>query len=159
MLKLNLVQNYRYYCDHSASNTFLTNSQDPLIHTPPPSLLKIYDIRKENSKDWTVLDSGATIHFLVIDTTATTVTPADNYSTVTIPDGISFKSTHVRKLDLLHLTVAARLSHVIPGLASQSLMSAVQLTDAGYGVNFLKHCITVTYNSRVVLEGARDFTN
>ena len=38
-------------------------------------------------------------------------------------------------------------------------MSVVQLTDAGCGVNFLKHCVTVTYNGRIVLEGARDITN
>ena len=52
--------------------------------------------------------------------------------------------------------MAAILGHVIPGLASRSLMSVVQLTYAGCGANFLKHCVTMTYNGRVVLEDAKD---
>ena len=77
------------------------NNQEPFINTQPPtSLLKVYDVRRENSKDWDVLDSGATGHFLVIDATATKVTPAENPVTVTIPDGSTLKSTHVRVLDL-----------------------------------------------------------
>ena len=127
-----------------------------LLH---PSLLKIYDVRKENSKDWAALASGATHHFLVIDTTACKVTPADNPITVTMPDGSALNSTHVRKLDLPQLPMAARLGHVIPGLDSRSLMSVVQLTGVGCGVNFLKHCVTVTYNDRVVLGGAREISN
>ena len=95
MLKSNPIQSDKSYCDYYASNTFPTNSQEPLIHTPPPSLLTIYHIRKESSKYWDVLDSGATSHFLVINTTATKVAPADNPVTVTIPDGTTLKSTHV----------------------------------------------------------------
>ena len=124
------------------------NRQEQFIQTPPPSLLKIYDVRKENSKYWDVLDSGATSHILVIDATATKVIPADNSLTDTIPDGTTLTSTHVRKLDLPQIPMAARLGHVIPGLASQSLISVIQLTDAGCGVNFLKHCATVTYNGK-----------
>ena len=156
MIKTNPVQSENYYCDHFASSTFPVNNQEPFVNTPPPSLRKIYDVRKENSKDWAVLDSGATSHFLVIDATATKVTPATNPVTVTIPDGSTLKSTQVRKLDLPQLPMAARIGHVIPGLASRSLISVVQLTDAGCGVYFLKHCVTVTYRGRVVLEGAKD---
>ena len=96
MLKANPVQSDNYYCDHHASTVFPMNNQEPRINTPPPSLLKIYDVRKENSKDWAVLDSGATSHFLVIDTTATKVTPAENLVIVTLPNGSTLKSTHVR---------------------------------------------------------------
>ena len=95
------------------------------INTPPPSLLKIYDVKKDNSKDWAILDSGATSRFLVIDAAATQVTPADNPITTTIPDGTTLKSTHVRKLDVPQLPMAARLGHIMPGLASQSLMPVV----------------------------------
>ena len=38
-------------------------------------------------------------------------------------------------------------------------MSVVQLTDAGCGVYFLKHCVTVTYRGRLVLEGAKDISS
>ena len=55
--------------------------------------------------------------------------------------------------------MTARLGHVIPGLVSRSLMHVVQLTDDGYGGNILKHCATMPYNDRVVLEGVRDITN
>ena len=156
MIKTNPVQSENYYCDHFASSTFPVNNQEPFVSSPPPSLLRIYDVRKENSKEWAILDSGASSHFLVVDATATKVTPAKNPATVTTPDGSTLKSTHVRELDLPQLPMAARIGHVIPGLASRSLISVVQLTDHGCGVYFLKHCVTVTYRGRVVLEGARD---
>ena len=91
--------------------------------------------------------------------TATHVTPAENPVTVILPDGSTLKSTHVRELDLPQLPMAARIGHLIPGLASQSLISMVQLTDAGCEVYFLKHCVTVTYRGRVVLECAKDINN
>ena len=158
VLKAKPMQSDRYYCDHDASNVFPVNNQEPFINTPPPSLLKICDVRKENITDWAVLDSGATSHCLIIDATATKVTHANNPVTFTIPDGSTLKSTH-RELDLPQLPMAARIGHVIPGLASRSLMSVVQLTYAGCGVHFLKHYVTVTYRGRVVLEGAKDINN
>ena len=116
MIKTNPVQSDNYYCDHVASTTFPMNNQEPLISLLFPSLLKIYDVRKENSKEWAILDSGASSHFLVVNATATKVTPAKNPVTVTIPDGSTLKSTHVRELDLPQLPIAARIGHVIPGL-------------------------------------------
>ena len=46
-----------------------------------------------------------------------------------------------------------------PRSASQSLVAVVQLTNDGCGVNFLKHCIIVTYHGRVVLQGAKGTSN
>ena len=135
----NPFQHNSYYCEQYASNTFPANSQEHSSTHLPTSLLNIYDVRKKNRKDWAVLDSGATSHFLVIDAPATKVTPAENPVTITIPDGSTLKSTHVRELDLPQLPMAAKIGHVIPGLASRSLMSVVQLTDSGYGVYFLKN--------------------
>ena len=51
---------------------------------PTPNLLKIYDARKENIKEWAVLDLGAASHFLVVDVTASKVIPTYNPITFTI---------------------------------------------------------------------------
>ena len=41
-------------------------------------------------KDWTVLDSGATSHFLVTAATTTNITPASSPITAKLPDGVIF---------------------------------------------------------------------
>ena len=60
----------------------------------------MYDVRKDNVKKWAVTDSWAISHFLVVDATMCKVTPTDNPIAITIPDGTTFKSPHVHKLDL-----------------------------------------------------------
>ena len=70
------------------------------------------------------------------DAHTSSVTPAINPISMTLPDGSKVKSTHQCTLDLPGLPVAARNGHIIPGLASNSLMSVVVLGDAGCEVSF-----------------------
>ncbi len=58
-------------------------------------------------------------------------------------------------LDLPKLPAAARLAHIIPGLATHSLISTTKLCNAGCEVKFTKIGCFVTYNGRTVLCGRK----
>ena len=62
-------------------------------------------------------------------------------------------STHTCTLDLPELPTKARLGHIIPGLASDSLLLVIKLCNAGCEVLFNKIGCTVKYRGRIVLTG------
>ena len=102
-----------------------------------------------------ILDSGATSNFLMMDAYTSSVTPAINPISVTLPDGSKVKSTHQCTLDLPDLPVAARNGHIIPGLASILLLSVVVLCDAGCEVSFNKYGVVVKYKGKTFLRGSK----
>ena len=116
-------------------------------------LLKTVDINVENIKEWAILDSGATSHFLVVDAPVDDVMKADNPINVKQPDGAYVASTHTCNLKIPNLPQAARLAHLIPGLASHSLVSVVRLCNAGCRVTFTKIDCVVEYRGRTIMKG------
>ena len=99
-------------------------------------LLATVNINVKNIKEWEILDSGATSNFLVSDAPVTNIRPVVNPLSVKIPNGQSVASTHTCELNLPNLPHNARLrlGHILPGLASHSLVSVVRLCNAGYEV-------------------------
>ena len=89
----------------------------------------------ENIKEWAILDSGATSHFLVTEAPTSEMTIATMQIRVTIPDGLQVQSTHTCTLAIPELPDAARIGHIIPGLASHSFLSVVKLCNAGCEVS------------------------
>jgi hypothetical protein len=65
------------------------------------------------------------------------------------------KSTHEAELDLPMLPPAARHIHIVPALASSSLISMGQLCDAGCTIAFTATEVTVSVNDAIVLIGHR----
>ena len=116
-------------------------------------LLATIDINSKNIKEWAILDSGATSNFLVSDAPVTNIRPASNPLSVKIPSGQSVASTHTCELNLPNLPQNARMGHILPGLASHSLVSVVRLCNAGCDVEFTKIGCTVKHRGRVVLKG------
>jgi hypothetical protein len=55
-------------------------------------------------------------------------------------------STHTAELHLLGLPLAARQVHIVPSLASQSLLSIGQVCDAGCKVAFDAETVTVSHD-------------
>ena len=105
------------------------------------------------------MDSGATSHFLVPEAPVTNVQPALTPLRVTIPDGNQVSSTHTCELDIPGLPKKAREGHIIPGLSKHSLISAVQLCNAGCDVILTKIGAIVKYRGRIILEGSKSTTN
>ena len=104
---------------HSTRDKYATNT-----------ILSTVDINMKSIKDWAILDSGATSHFLFTTAPITNITPASNSLTVKLTYGACVSSTHTCTLTLPQLPKRARESHIIPGLASHSLMSVVKLFNA-----------------------------
>ncbi len=117
------------------------------------SLLKTINLNQENIKEWAILDSGATSHFLVVDAPCEDIQPALMPLTVRQPDGAQVRSSHTCSLHIENLPKNARVAHVIPGLASHSLLSVVRLCNAGCKVIFTKINCCVKYRGRTVLRG------
>ncbi len=60
---------------------------------------------------------------------------------------------HTCTLDLPMLPVGARAAHIIPGLASHSLLSIVTMCNAGCTVTFTKINCTIAYRGRTIIYG------
>jgi hypothetical protein len=103
------------------------------------------------------VDSGCTGHFLLVDAPCLNKVKSRTLLTVRLPNGATMESSHTAELDIPELNAAASKSHVIRGMANQSLLSVGQLFDEGYIVTF-KHASVTIYNSAKsqILNGPRD---
>ena len=117
------------------------------------NLLSTITLTAENIKEWAILDSGATSHFLVLEAPTRHTEVATNPLIVRLPDGARVKSTHTCELELSQLPPEARIGHIVLGLASHSLLSVVKLSNAGCTVEFTKIGCTVRYRGKIVLRG------
>ena len=72
------------------------------------ALLSTVYINMKSIKDWEILDSGATSHFLVTTAPITNITPVSNPLAVKLPYGACVSSTHTFKLTLPQLPTRSR---------------------------------------------------
>ena len=138
-----------------AANELLANVQQPSHQPTPNMLLSTFNVNRHNIREWAILDSGASSHFLCLDAPVTNKQIANDPITVIQPDGYTMTSTHDSDLDLPQLPRAARRCHILPAI-KQSLISVVKLCEAGCEVKFIKWGvgIEIRYRGRIVLEGA-----
>jgi hypothetical protein len=101
-------------------------------------LLKTISANANTIKQWAILDSGATSHFLTTNAPATNICSTAIPLVARLPNGNKVQSTHTCTLDLPDLPIAARHAHIIPGLALHSLLSVVTMCNAGCKVTFTK---------------------
>ena len=85
----------------------------------------------------------------------TNITPAINPLSVKLPDGACVSSTHTCTLTLPQLPTWVREGHIIPGLASHSLMSVVKLCNAGCEVTLTDIDCQIKHLGRIVLRGSK----
>ena len=78
-----------------------------------------------------ILDSGASSHFLLTDAHCTNIMTATESIKVQLLNGTQVKSSYTTELDTPQLPVKARKAHIVPGLATHSLVSVVKLCNAG----------------------------
>ncbi len=116
-------------------------------------LLKTILTDAANIRNWAILDSGATRHFLTTDAPAINIIPATVPLITQLPNGDKVQSTHTCTLDLPNLPPGAQAAHITPGLASHSLLSVVTMYNAGCTLTFTKINCTITYRGRVIICG------
>ena len=105
--------------------------------------------------NWAILDSGATSNFLTTGAHVTNIQPTQKPIVARLPNGEQVRSTHTGTLDLPDLPVAAHLAHIIPGLASHSLISVVTLCNARCDVLLTKIGCTITHCGRTIMCGSK----
>jgi hypothetical protein len=77
------------------------------------ALLKTIDFELEDIKNWAILDSGATSHFLLSTAPATNIRPTQMPLRAKLPNGEAIESTAECDLMIPGLPEAARRAHVI----------------------------------------------
>ena len=148
---------------HKATQMLKNHVQQPKINSTyahaANSLLATINFNLEDIRNWAILDSGATSHFLIPDAPTINVRPATHPLHVTMPDGNSVHSTHTCELDLPQLPKRARQGHIIPGLSKHSLLSVIKLCNAGCEVELKDIGATVKYRGKIVLQGKKCTNN
>ena len=90
-------------------------------------LLKTVKFNLEDIREWAILDSGVTSHFLVANAPANGVTLTTSPISMRQPDGTKVQLLYTCTLCVLQILEKAQLAHVIPGLALHLLPSAIHL--------------------------------
>ncbi len=104
---------------------------------------------------WAILDSGTTSHFLTTAAPMTNMRPTSKFIIAQLPNGKRIHSMHTCTLGIPALPASVQYAHIIPGLASYSLISIVTLCNTGCNVVFTKIGCTITYHSKVILCGSK----
>ena len=138
----------------------MANVNAPSWQPPPTGLTSTINTNLENIREWAILDSGASSHFLQVDAPLLQKRKTANPIIVTVANGEKASSTHEGFLDVPGLPTAARNAHVIPGI-KHSLLSIVRLSNAGCEVKFHKWGIgvEVRYRGKVIMEDRKSTIN
>jgi hypothetical protein len=105
-----------------------------------------YTVYTPHPKHIAIVDSGCTGNYLKVTAPVTNKKLALTPIHVTFPDGTSIQSTHTCELLLPQLPIAATKAHIIPGLATSSLLLVGQLVDANCSVNSDRTSVEVLHN-------------
>lgn len=84
-----------------------------------------------NDTNKAILDSGATSNFFTTDAPVKNIQLDKQPILVKIPNGKQLQSTHTCNLNIPGLPPQATKGHLIPGMKGHSLVSLVQLCNAG----------------------------
>jgi hypothetical protein len=82
---------------------------------------------------------------------ATNILPTTMPIITCLPNGERVHSTHTCTLDLPLLPPSAQLAHMIPGLASHSLLSVVTMCNAGCTITFTMIGCTIMYRGKTIV--------
>ena len=132
----------------------MANVGVPTWQPTPKSLVSTINTNLANIREWAILDSGASSHFLQGNAPLLQKKKTANPIVVTVANGEKASSTHEGFIDVPGLPTAARNAHVIPGI-KHSLLSIVGLCNAGCEVNFHKWGVSVEvrYKGKVIMKG------
>jgi hypothetical protein len=75
---------------------------------------------------------------------------------VRLPNGDTITTTHTATLNIPSLPQAARLAHILTGLAQHSLLSVGKMCESGCSVTFTASNVKVTNGDSTILMGNRD---
>ncbi len=141
--KSNADVSFSYYCSIPTHNYAFAGSV----------LLRTINTDANTIEQWANLNSGATSHFLTTNAPMTNILPAIVLLVAHLPNGARVESTHTCTLDIPFLLPRAQAAHIIPGLASHSLLSIVTMCNAGCTIIFTKIGCTIVYHGGAIVCG------
>ena len=103
-----------------------------------------------------LFNSGASSHFLLSTAPVLNKMVADRPLTVKLPNGDNVRSSHIAELDLPLLPRGGREAHIVPGLVSHSLVSVVQLCNAGCQVDVKDILCEIRYRGKTIVQCSKD---
>jgi hypothetical protein len=114
-------------------------------------LLKMITSDADTIRRWAILNSGATSHFLTTSAPAANILLTAMPIIAHLPNGNQVHSTHTCMLDIPSFPLGACAAHIIPGLASHSLLSIVTMCNVGCTITFSKIGCTIVYHGRRIV--------
>jgi hypothetical protein len=102
-----------------------------------------------------VADSAATDHFFTIDAPIYNQRMTDCPIKICAANGGILESMHIGEISVPHLPTQSCSVHVVPGLASMSLLAMGPLCDAGCTIEFTATTVEVKLCDNLVLQGNR----
>eukprot|EP00804_Cyclotella_cryptica_P021893 CCRYP_000851-RA/>CCRYP_000851-RA protein AED:0.26 eAED:0.15 QI:0/0/0/1/0/0.33/3/0/868 len=116
----------------------------------------IHQLRQAHpSKEFAILDSGATAHFIVQGANVLNQKTTSHPLRIKLPDGSFITSTHTCNLNIPWLPVSMTEAHIVPGLTHSSLVATKKFCDAGCKVLFDANVCHIFHNGKLVLTGTR----
>ena len=106
----------------------------------------------KNQHEWAILDSGASSTFLLSQAPVRNAQVATKPLHIKLPNGTTIQSSHIAELALPQLPQQARLAHIVPSLASHSLVSVVKLCNAGCKVMINDISCEIHYRGKPVIK-------
>jgi hypothetical protein len=116
-------------------------------------LLKTITTDADTIKQWAILNSGATSHFLTTSVPKTNILPTAMPIIAPLPNGDQVHSTHTCTLDIPSLLPGECVAYIIPGLALHLLQSVVTMCNAVCTITFSKIGCTSVYRGRTIVCG------
>ena len=105
------------------------------------------------------IDSGASKHYLKINSPVTDLREVNDGAIVTLPTGSEIKATHRGVIPISDLSLRGRSCDLFPGLTQYALIAVGQLCDDGCDVNFTRKFVEVTKNGKLIMKGKRNLKN
>eukprot|EP00804_Cyclotella_cryptica_P000273 CCRYP_010218-RA/>CCRYP_010218-RA protein AED:0.29 eAED:-0.05 QI:0/0/0/0.5/1/1/2/0/769 len=139
--------------DCSTATTIPSTDEDISCEDTPNTIHQLGHAHP--SKEFAILDSGATAHFIVQGTNVLHQQPATNPLRIKLPDGNFITSTHTCNLNIPWLPMSMTEAHIVPGLAHSSLVATKKFCDAGCRVSFDATACHIFLKGKLVLTGTR----
>jgi hypothetical protein len=108
--------------------------------------------------DYAIADTGTTGHYLKPSSPNLDRQPDLQPITVRMPNGDGIQSSHTCLLNLPALPPGSTKAHILPGLASHSLLSIAKFCDNGCVVQFSRNRCRILQDNNVILDGPHDPT-
>eukprot|EP00804_Cyclotella_cryptica_P019081 CCRYP_014487-RA/>CCRYP_014487-RA protein AED:0.29 eAED:0.21 QI:0/0/0/1/0.5/0.33/3/0/1151 len=139
-----------------------TTTTDPSTDDDISSVATTHSIHQlgqtTSPRDFAILDSGATTHFLIQGANVLNKKPTLHPLQIKLPDGSFIASTHTCNLNIPWLPPAMTEAHIVPGLTHSSLIATKKFCDAGCTVSFDTDACHIFHGGKLVLTGTRDKT-